>query len=783
MTIAKILVEPRFYFSEGRVEFFMKDVTNTEAVNAKIIEALQPLYPDMPIARNPTTNFYLIDFDTSTGSVDEYFQRISNLGPTEMSINTVIQGHSTITVSLRFNIFDQFPEGLNSMDGEPLDSMDDITEEMLADEEFRTQLLDNGVDLSHLSYESENDLDEVYFVNSAILLGADCRNSSFDDVSFEKAKLLCAKFTESEIQQSNFTEADLRYADFSNIENSYETVFFMADLSHAKFVNSNIFSAFFDQAKLQHADLKGAVFNESQFINADFTGADLTDADLRGSTLTDAKFTGCILTNTKFHGSNWNEAVFDNGALDNADLDSIYVDAETKYDLAAAAVSTDVLPALPLPSLPLINPNAFINNSTITYQAVVEMLSPSIHSVVLPVSKMEVHNWYRVSEVGDTPVEMWTAIGVPWKMDDKKRLIEPKVLATEKPFECLTVPDEKVCEGFVYMSTPDCMAVHDLSGKLDKRQLMEKFALIIGNKELIDGFKTHYTLSNKDLLKHFIDILATTIDNLLKLHNQDDGENGWTSEYDKPAQRAKFIKHALYHEKEGLINHVFFDADVTFNTDVTGSPYYVLYLIMFLNTLPLQMRVYWAQNYIYQFITGYEQTLQTFDPTKKIPPYNFIASCIGGNLEKALLTFRDAINHFTDGTLIQETEAERQENLLRIYTKNVEAGFEEYYGTTEEPSVEGYENYLAQREITDSFTADIQRQYIAILKNDPVVRSKLTCVINRISGGGKKRTKKHTTKKQKTKKQCKKQTKKHTKKQSKKKTKKRKLHKKTKRQS
>jgi uncharacterized protein YjbI with pentapeptide repeats len=748
---AKIVVEPRFYFPEGGIDFFMKDVVNSEEVNTKIIELLQPLFPDLPINRNAMTNLYFIDsrvHTLTTSALADLYQkiRVFNQGnPEQISIDTVIQGHSTINTSLRFNFFDQFPEGLTNISGDPLDDIAEITDEDLSDEEFRRQIIENGADLSNLNYENHNPLDDVYFVQNVFLLGANFSDSDIDSAELIKAHLICANFTNAVINQTNFTNADLRYADFSHIKNAYETYFSDADLRHAKFVGTDIASPEFNQSNLKNSDCRGAIFIRGDFTDADLTGADLTDADFRNTELTNTIFTGCILTNTKFHGSNWEDSIYDD-AMDNADVNTVYVDAYAEEPAQGAPAPGEILP-----SLPLINPYAFINNSKFTYSDVLKMLNPSIKNVVLQVSKMEVNKWYRVSELGDTPNEMWAAIGVPWKTDADNKIIEPKTPSMEKAFKCLQVPAESVCEGFVYDSTPDCMAVHELSRKLNVPKLMENFSLIVGNKEIIKEIKKQYTsTTNSELVQRFMAILKETLDDLLQLHNAEDGVNGWTSVYDTVANRNKFINHALYHAEEGLINQHMFNADST--------PIFIVYLIMFLNTLPLQMRVYWAQNYILQFITGYGQTLENFNPTRHMPPYNFIASCLGGNLEKFFLSIGTAIAHYIDGKLIVETEEEQKENLKRVLTKNVEAEFEKYYGTTEDPTIEGYEEYLSQKEITGDFTTDIKSQYIDILKTDPVIRSKLKCFVHRISGGGKKRktrrrkqnkpiSKKHTLKK------------------------------------
>ena len=736
--IMKIIFQPIFYFNEAAINFFMKDITNLQYIEDGIIEGLRQQFTSIAVRH---INYFLMESD----NIENDYEKLKSLQSTDIDIDTLFEGRmQSLKTTLYFNIFDKIQEGLSTIGGDPIDSIDDISDDMLKNEDFRQQLIDTGVDLSQLNYQTINgaqfaELINVIFLKNAFLLGANCRSSAFDPVVFESANLICANFSDSVINSSEFVDSDLRYSDFSNIINNYEVNFDNSDLRYAKIEGTSIFSmqcnnvnlqnsncknsnfrnSYIYNTNLQNSDCNGTIFVKCDLRNTNFTGSDLTNADFRMAKLNGTIFTGCILTNTKFHMSNWENSIYDNAAMETADRN-------TPYEVDEEIETIDLVePISFLPPLPLINPYHFINNSNFTYNDVIQLLNPTINNVILQVSKMKINKYYRVSELGDTSIEMWTQIGVKLKPNNK--------IEIEIPFKCLKVPDEQICEGFVYESSPDCNAVHDLARQLNKDKIMNTFSLIIGNDELIKVFKSNYSLSNNELVKHFINILFLTITKLLKLHNEQDGLEGWTSAFDNTSQRDKIIIHALYHNIEGLINHPFFD------TTLDGNPYNLLYLIMFLNTLPLQMRVYWAQNYIYQFITGYGQTLQTFDPTKKMPPFNFIASCINGNLEKLIITIRDAITHFIDGSLIKETEEEKQEQLLKVFTKNVENGFEKYYATSEDPSIEGYEEYLTKKEITADFTEDIKNKYIEILKNNQVIRSKLACIIHRIIGGGSKR--------------------------------------------
>lgn len=764
---ARILIEPRFYFDVGMVDFFMKDVTNTDAVNSKLIEFLHQIFPDLPLtafSRNTNTNFYFIDSGRRSLSNSDinifFFEKISTFNEGQhdiVIIDTAMQGHSNLETTLRFNIFNDLQEGLSNSGGEPIESIDEITDEELEDENFRQQLIDTGTDLSHLNYDHNNSLTDV-FLNTTFFVGANFTESDVEESNFQNAQLICANFTNSEMPQSSFESSDLRYANFSNV-NSYEVEFQRANLKHANFVGANIGSIQCYKAKFQHSNCRGAIFNYGDFRKANFSGADLTDADFRGegTNLAGADFRGAILENTKFHGTNWEESIYDDQMTD-ADHDTEFInenDHEDEHQQEPPQEQVEEGPQEPptiLPSLPQLNPYTLINNSAFTYLDIIKMLNPAIKNVILPASKMEVHKWYRVSDMGDTPINVWNESGVQLKRDQANNIIEPKKLDLEKSFKCLQVPDEMMCEGFVYESTPDCMAIHELSAKLNIHKLMENFSLIVGNEEIVKEIKKHYTppITNTEFLQSLMAILRKVMNSLLNKHNAEDGAEGWTNIYDQVAQRNSFINHALYHHDEGLIKHPFLDP--VFN----GNPTYLLYLILFLNTLPIQIRVYWAQNYMMQFITGYGQTLETFDPTRKMPPYNFIASCINGNFEKLFLSIGGAIAHFINGNLIVESEEEKQENLKKILAKNVEAEFETYYGTSEDPTVEGYEKYLQEKAITADFTEEKKAKYLTILTTDASVRSKLKCFVHRISGGGsgrKRKGRKYTLKKYNTKKQ------------------------------
>jgi uncharacterized protein YjbI with pentapeptide repeats len=760
----KILVEPRFYFEEGDVNFFMSEVQNTEEVDTKIIDIFHNIFSTLPLTafkRITDRNFYIIDageiYPVEAGVL---FRRIT-AKQHKVKIDTAIQGHQGIDTILHFNVFDKFPEDLTNPDDETIYQFKDIKDADLADEEFRQQLMAKGTNLSRLAQLNVNSLDDMY-LPSTYLLGANFSNSSLESCIFTKAKLLCANFTKAVVNQTEFEHADLRYADFSGIKRGYETQMANANLQHTLFVGTEINGMICYKADFYNANCRGAVFHNGNFRGAKFIGADLTNADFRGdeTDLAGADFRRAILINAKFNGTNWEESIYDDDMID-ADHDTEYIEEEEEEEAEGDEAEADEedTPSEVLPPLPPLDPYTPINNSTITYNDVLKMLNPAIKNVMVPASKMELHKWYRVSDPGDTPAKVWNDSGVPWKTDNTKKIIEPKKLDTEKAFKCVNVPVEIACEGLVYESTPECMAVHELSEKLNKPELVEKFSRIVGKSVIDKEMAEHYNASARDsqeLLKHIVNDFETMLKGLLHSHNAEDGgAEGWTKIYDTAARRNTFINHALYHKEEGLIKHPFFVPD--FN----GEPVFLLSLMLFIKTLPMQMQVYWAQVYMQQFITGYGQTLEEFDPTKRMPPYNFIASCINGNIEKLFLSIGSAISNFIDGNLIQETEREKQENLKQILAKNVEAEFETYYGTTDDPTVEGYLTYLKDKEITADFTAEKKAQYLTILNEDAVIQSKLKCFVHRISGGGGKRKgKKYTRKIKKNIKQGKKYTKK-----------------------
>jgi hypothetical protein len=153
---------------------------------------------------------------------------------------------------------------------------------------------------------------------------------------------------------------------------------------------------------------------------------------------------------------------------------------------------------------------------------------------------------------------------------------------------------------------------------------------------------------------------------------------------------------------------------------------------MFIESLPFQIQVAWAQNYIKEFIQGYEQSLDTFDP-KRRSHMGFIASCLNGNLEKSLLSIRTAITHFyPEGWGLEEDSAEEKLRVLKNAVTGSE--FEKYFGSVEDiagPTLEGYKKYIQDN---PDINADRKQKFLSLLE-DPAIIAKIEETIQMMSGG------------------------------------------------
>jgi len=203
------------------------------------------------------------------------------------------------------------------------------------------------------------------------------------------------------------------------------------------------------------------------------------------------------------------------------------------------------------------------------------------------------------------------------------------------------------------------------------------------------------------------------------------------------------VKHAVFHYEEGLIIYYGFDINhVNSVTGIRGNPRDLSVIMNFLELLPEQVQVDWAQHYMNEFITGYEQELATFDPNKR-SEMGFIASCINGNMEKIMLTFSAAIRDFylteeqkrPSDVTEAETDAEKRQDLIAALTGSE---FQAYFKTLPDdmgPSIAGYAKYIEEK---DGFSTEKKRQ-IRLLLNEPDIIAQLEEQISYVSGGKKSR--------------------------------------------
>ena len=293
------------------------------------------------------------------------------------------------------------------------------------------------------------------------------------------------------------------------------------------------------------------------------------------------------------------------------------------------------------------------------------------------------------------------------------------------------------------------MAVHDLARKLQLSNLFMTFEEILEEDELqfkLDMLQweveMYESISDEAMVEKITFILHQLLVFLLGLHNADEAPDAWTHVFDDIDKRNKLVKHAIFNREEGIMYHPRF---LTHFTEL-------LAFCMFIEKLPLQMQVKWAQHYILEFITGYGQELETFDP-KHRTEMGFIASCINGNLEKLLLSVRTAITHFYPLQLEEETPEQKIETMKNSITGSM---LYEYYSSLtgdEGPSIDGYKIYI--RDNLD-ISKELKTQYLSFLE-ERCIKIQINHMIRRLSGGrgkkkrmNKRKTKKYNNKKKTT---------------------------------
>lgn len=675
----RILIEPSITVEDEGEEFILdinSDGINKEEVISNIISALRTIYyvPQGNVQRTIEPLGYTSFFTIDT-LPDETYNNIEEW----------IHNYRVINEDGRIYRPNQFNGTINvNVGGENFKGQLRFNEFIKVDEygelsdEDCNILQNKGKDFTRL------DLSNVVF-NSTNYEGADFFKTNLEGSCFDYAYMPCAKFVKTNLIRSTFIGAGIVRANFTD-------------------------------ADITGADLSFADLSYANFTGADITGANLSFADLRYANFTDVTFNG--------------ETKFDSSIVDDLTitLPEDLVQAILSYevedefaDIQYEPIEEDQERLAPLE----IDPDQPINEgvSGNTYGELVKLLAPSnTKKVKLPISRMEMDKWYGISSIGNTSPDVWSQLNV----------VEPLI---GKVFQCIFVPEQQEGESMVYETVAPCMAVHSIAGGLDKRQIIQFFDATMAQDKTESAYDTlvsNYPDPNEQLnylSKEFFNFLMSR----LGKHNADETEDSWTHVYDDIELRKTLVKHAIFHVEEGIKNHPFFD-----KTNRYSGPEFFLLIQEFLKVLPIQVQVVWAQNYIQEFITGYGQTLDTFDPTLRSPE-EFIASCLNGNLEKLLISIVTGVTHFYKSEREIEGEEQEQERLLDAL---LGSEFQNYYGELidEGPTLDGFIKHIKEGPI---ISENDREKYIEIL-NDPNYKRQIEDNINVYTGG---RRRKHNTRK------------------------------------
>ena len=530
---------------------------------------------------------------------------------------------------------------------------------------------------------------------------------NLNNVIFYNSLLAGAKFDHSSILNSTFTKCALDFADFS----------------HALLNGSSLTISTLRGVNFKNADLRGVDFTESNLMQADFSFCIFDE---------NTNFTDCILNGAIFIGDDYENTIYTDSMLDanfydspddgeqhqedGDDFDGDDFDpdeSDEEYFIIDDDIDDEIIDNVRiLPALE-IDPESPINSiSDITYQDIIDILTPRITNNKLPISRMIVGTWYGISNVGNTPNEVWSQIGLDGKSPNIGTI-----------FRCNSTPKESEGEGIVYESVPTCMAIHKMSQNLDFEEIFNIFQLVVGeNNELYNkhdlDFRTKI-VSSKDQLKLFSKLFYRFLVNHLGVHIADEPPDSWSHVYDELDARKKFARHAVFHIDEGIVHH----------QKLIKLPQFLLLIMLFLSELPEQVQVIWAQNYMREFITGYGAQLETFNPEENQPD-GFIAGCINGNFEKLLFSIGSGIVHFVKSEVVQSQ--------VDLKTELTGSLFEEYFSSVNDlvgPTIEGYELYIQNK---PNINEDIRSQYLTLLKDESIT-SQIEQLISALSGGGRKR--------------------------------------------
>jgi uncharacterized protein YjbI with pentapeptide repeats len=686
------------------------------ALVEKIVAELRKSFPEpgRTIERLGATNFILI----STLPSETRENKSAWLFPNQLKMNTLKffkvtnialqQSVAPVNVIIHFESKSESPYGDNIIENR------DFT-----DPAFLEDLQANGAIMTGLNT-PDNNLNGVIF-DELHYIGAFFTESQLIEASFYSADLVGADFANATLQGANFYDADLR-----------KTNFYEADLTPALKADGTSTPCVFSVANLKYANLTKAKLN----------GADLAGADLRGAILTETDLTGCNMQGVKLYGTNWQESKHDADLETEADFergdDYVNLTEDTNAELAETAAAAenagrvaaeDVLAPLEL-DLEAVIPGS---KSQHTYNDIVQLLLPKINSVKMPLSAMKKYQWYGIASLGTTPLDVWARVG----------LVDP-VPAIGMRFKCINTTPATAGEAQVYESGPDCMAIHELVRDIDIGKVLLTFRDIVGTERL----QAATLADDAELLNKVTQEMYQLVVFLLGYHLADEegaeeaGQEAWTRYYNMGAEnfqkRSQLVKHAIYHKHEGLIVHPLFEPD-----SPSGTPDNLLIIIEFLKTLPRQVQVAWAQNYIKEFITGYGQTLKDFDPLQK-QEFGFIASCINGNFEKMLMAIRTAIVQFAHTERPPEyTDEERNQDIRNAVTGSV---FEKYFAQERDPEGPTIARYREFIDATDTITPELKGRYLSLLEEPEIIRA-LEETINVMSGGRRSRRKAKTLRK------------------------------------
>jgi uncharacterized protein YjbI with pentapeptide repeats len=698
-----LLVKPQFWLSTDVINTLssMKEVIaqDEDKIHDAIIAEFKKHYPEAEytIDRLEHSEYYTITTEKSFDEVFSTFKTYYSIEPNWSLILRTAQGERNIRVDSL--IFSNFAYRYHE-------------NEYISD--FELYRLDDNNIIRDLNRRGHN-------LSEYILNGLNLTTTIYNGSTFSRSNLTGATFKRAELVSTGFYEATLDDADLTN-----------ADIRSSIFINASAINTNFSFANARF----------SNFTGANLTGADLTGADFRHANLTGAILTNCIINNdTRFYGADLSHAeyVFERDNINEIEYfddeeyeeylteqhkddatysieDKLAGIADKAQQPVNAAITIEEKTLSPLVIDPKLNIVDRIGNNY-TFEDIVNLLTPKINNVKIPLSHIEINKWYGIASIGNTSAAIWKEVGVDG---------EPRIGTV---FKCKTTPLHEDDEAIVYETVPACMAVHQLSQALNNDKIFGTFLDIVGTDVLEHEYEhiTHRVVDEVGKLEISAMLLYKFIVYILTFHTSDDSEESWTHIYDDTEKLKKVVKHAVFNNEEGIMYHPRFDYRMQ-----KSHPQDILLLIMFLESLPYQVQVAWAQNYIKEFIEGYGQSLETFDRTIR-SDMGFIASCLNGNLEKFLLSIRTAIIQFYPLELEEETEEDKQ-NLLKIAV--TESEFQKYFGSIQDdtsPTLEGYKIYIQ----TSASLSEERRNKFLTLLEDPEIVKKIEETIS-ISSGGKK---------------------------------------------